>query len=84
VVNALTDGHHPLQSITDVFTLGEIFGDLRMRRIAYVGAGNNVAHSLMQACALAGMDIAVPPRPATNPTRSSSPTPRSSQPSVAA
>jgi ornithine carbamoyltransferase len=59
VVNALTDGHHPLQSITDVFTARELFGELRGRRLAYVGAGNNVAHSLMQACALAGMDIAV-------------------------
>jgi ornithine carbamoyltransferase len=59
VVNALTDGHHPLQSITDVFTLAEIFGDLHGRTLAYVGAGNNVAHSLLEACALVGMDIAV-------------------------
>jgi ornithine carbamoyltransferase len=67
VVNALTDRHHPLQAITDVFTLGEVFGDLRMRRIAYLGAGNNVAHSLMQACALAGMDIAVATPPGYEP-----------------
>jgi ornithine carbamoyltransferase len=59
VVNALTDGHHPLQSITDVFTLTELFGDLHGRRLAYVGAGNNVTHSLLEACALLGMDIAV-------------------------
>lgn len=59
VINALTDGHHPLQSLTDVFTLRELFGDLRGRRLAYVGAGNNVAHSLLEACALVGMDITV-------------------------
>jgi ornithine carbamoyltransferase len=59
VVNALTDGHHPLQSITDLFTLTEIFGRLRGRRLAFVGAGNNVTHSLLEACALMGMDIAV-------------------------
>ncbi|PXY19416.1 ornithine carbamoyltransferase [Prauserella muralis] len=59
VVNALTDGHHPLQSLTDLFTLRQVFGDLRGRRIAYVGAGNNVAVSLAQAAALAGVDIAL-------------------------
>jgi ornithine carbamoyltransferase len=36
-----------------------LVGDLRGRRLAYVGAGNNVAHSLIEACALSGMDIAV-------------------------
>ncbi len=59
VVNALTDGHHPLQSITDVFTLTEIFGDLRGRTLAYLGASNNVTHSLLEACALVGMNVAV-------------------------
>lgn len=59
VINALTDEHHPLQSITDILTLRELVGDLRGKRLAYVGAGNNVAHSLIEACALTGMDIAV-------------------------
>ncbi len=59
VINALTDRHHPLQSITDVFTLREVVGDLPGRRLAYVGAGNNVAHSLLEACALAGVDLAL-------------------------
>ncbi|WP_216207355.1 ornithine carbamoyltransferase [Amycolatopsis aidingensis] len=57
VVNALTDGHHPLQSLTDLLTLRQVFGDLDGRRIAYVGAGNNVATSLAQAAALCGVDI---------------------------
>ncbi|SHF69977.1 ornithine carbamoyltransferase [Streptoalloteichus hindustanus] len=57
VVNALTNGQHPLQSLTDLFTLHQVFSDLRGRRVAYVGAGNNVAVSLAQAAALSGVDI---------------------------
>jgi ornithine carbamoyltransferase len=67
VVNALTDGHHPLQSITDVFTLTELFGDLHGRTLAYVGAGNNVTHSLLEATALLGMNIAVATPPGYEP-----------------
>ena len=64
VINALTDGHHPCQSLADLLTLRERFGHLAGLKVAYVGDGNNVAHSLMEACALAGADIAVatPPR----------------------
>jgi ornithine carbamoyltransferase len=67
VINALTDGHHPLQSITDLFTLTEIFGELRGRTLAYLGAGNNVTHSLLEACALLGMDLAVATPPGFEP-----------------
>jgi ornithine carbamoyltransferase len=67
VINALTDGHHPLQAITDVFTLHELFDDLHGCRVAYVGDGNNVAHSLMEACTLAGVDIAVATPPGYGP-----------------
>lgn len=59
VVNALTDGHHPCQALADLLTLQERFGSLRGLRVAYLGAGNNVAHSLMEGCALAGADITV-------------------------
>jgi ornithine carbamoyltransferase len=59
VVNGLTDAHHPCQSLADLLTLRERFGSLDGRRIAYLGDGNNVAHSLIQACALAGVDITV-------------------------
>lgn len=59
VVNALTDRFHPLQSLADVFTLQARFGAHARCKVAYVGAGNNVAHSLMEAVALAGMNIAV-------------------------
>jgi ornithine carbamoyltransferase len=67
VVNALTDGHHPLQSITDLFTLVQVFGDPRGRKLAYLGAGNNVTHSLLEVCALAGVDIAVATPPGYEP-----------------
>ncbi len=59
VVNGLTDELHPCQAMADYFTLQEVFGELRRRRIAYVGDGNNVAHSLMFGAAKVGMDIVV-------------------------
>lgn len=64
VINALTDGHHPCQSLADLLTLREHFGALHGLKVEYIGDGNNVAHSLLEGCALAGVDIAVatPPR----------------------
>ena len=59
VINGLTDDLHPCQALSDYFTLGEVFGELRGRKIAYVGDGNNMAHSLMIGAAKVGMDIAV-------------------------
>jgi ornithine carbamoyltransferase len=59
VINGLTDDLHPCQALADYFTLGEVFGDLRGRKLAYVGDGNNMAHSLMFGAAKAGMDVAV-------------------------
>jgi ornithine carbamoyltransferase len=59
VVNALTDEHHPCQSLADLLLLRERFGSLIGRKLAYVGDGDNVAHSLLEAAALAGLDIAV-------------------------
>jgi ornithine carbamoyltransferase len=70
VINALTDAHHPCQSLADLLTLRERHGALRGLRIAYVGAGNNVVHSLLEAAALAGTTLSVatpegyPPDPA--------------------
>jgi ornithine carbamoyltransferase len=62
VINGLTDDLHPCQALADYFTLGEIFagqGGLRGRKIAYVGDGNNMAHSLLFGASKVGMDIAV-------------------------
>ncbi|HVR11282.1 MAG TPA: ornithine carbamoyltransferase [Thermoanaerobaculia bacterium] len=59
VINGLTDDLHPCQALADYFTLGEVFGELRGRKLAYVGDGNNMAHSLMFGGAKVGMDVAV-------------------------
>ena len=59
VINALTDMFHPCQALADVFTLKEHFGKLRGLRLAYVGDGNNVAHSLMICSARLGMHFAI-------------------------
>jgi ornithine carbamoyltransferase len=70
VINGLTDLSHPCQSMTDYFTAWEKFGgNLKGRKIAYVGDGNNMAHSLLVAAPKVGMDIAVatPPDYAPNP-----------------
>lgn len=63
VVNALSDLYHPCQALADIFTLREQFGRLRGLKLAYVGDGNNVAHSLMLCCARLGIhfSIATPP-----------------------
>ncbi len=59
VINGLTDDLHPCQAMADYFTLSEIFGNLQGRRIAYLGDGNNMAHSLMLGAPKVGMDIAI-------------------------
>lgn len=67
VVNARTDLHHPCQALADLLTLRQHFGDLDGLRLAYLGDGNNVAHSLLEACALAGVDITVATPPGYEP-----------------
>ncbi len=59
VINGLTDYSHPCQAMADYLTLTEIFGDLRGRKLAYIGDGNNVAHSLMFAGARLGVHVAI-------------------------
>ncbi len=59
VINGLTDELHPCQALADLMTMRTEFGSLRGRRVAYVGDGNNVAHSLMIACARAGVDVSI-------------------------
>jgi len=59
VINALTDLYHPCQALADVFTLQERFGGLRGLKLAFVGDGNNVAHSLMLTAVRLGMDFTI-------------------------
>jgi ornithine carbamoyltransferase len=59
VINALTDGHHPCQSVADLMTLAEQRGPLDKCKIAYIGDGNNVAVSLMEAAAIMGTSFAI-------------------------
>ncbi len=57
VINGLTDLSHPCQAMTDYFTAWEKLGDLQGRKIAWVGDGNNMAHSLMFGAPKVGMNI---------------------------
>ena len=59
VINGLTDIYHPCQALADIETIAEHKGELKGLKVAYVGDGNNVAHSLVAACAHIGMDIVV-------------------------
>ena len=59
VINALTDLYHPCQALADVFTLQERFGELRGLKLAFVGDGNNVAHSLMLTAVRLGVDFTI-------------------------
>jgi ornithine carbamoyltransferase len=63
VINGLTDLVHPTQVIADMMTVEEHQGKLAGLKLAYIGDGNNVAHSLLQICAKLGvqMTIACPP-----------------------
>jgi ornithine carbamoyltransferase len=57
VINGLSDFTHPCQGLADLFTIYEKKGRLSGLRLAYVGDGNNVAHSLLYGCSKVGMDI---------------------------
>jgi ornithine carbamoyltransferase len=59
VINGLTDLHHPCQVLADLFTIQEKKKKLKGLRIAYVGDGNNMANSLIEACVKMGMHISI-------------------------
>ena len=59
VINGLSDDQHPTQMLADLLTVKEHKGTLKGLKLAYLGDGNNVANSLLQACAKAGMDVAI-------------------------
>lgn len=67
VVNALSDHEHPCQALADLLTIEQHFGSLAGRRLAFVGDGNNVCHSLLLAGALAGLHVRVATPPGYQP-----------------
>jgi ornithine carbamoyltransferase len=59
VINGLTDLYHPCQALADLLTVYEKKGTLAGLKLAYIGDGNNMAHSLMIACTKVGMDVSI-------------------------
>ncbi len=59
VINALSDLYHPCQALSDFFTLEERFGNLRGLKLAYIGDGNNMCHSLLSIAGRVGAHIRV-------------------------
>jgi ornithine carbamoyltransferase len=59
VINALSDVYHPCQTLCDFFTIEEKFGSARGLKLAYVGDGNNICHSLMIAGARVGAHVRI-------------------------
>jgi len=59
IINGLTDLHHPCQVLADLFTILEKKRTLHGLKLAYIGDGNNMAHSLLHGCAKVGMNISI-------------------------
>jgi ornithine carbamoyltransferase len=59
IINALSDLHHPCQTVADLYTLWEKRGTLENLKVAYVGDGNNVCNSLLIGCSKLGVNISV-------------------------
>lgn len=59
VVNALSDLYHPCQALSDLFTIYKKLGRLQGVKLAWVGDGDNVCHSLLLGCAKLGLDMSV-------------------------
>jgi ornithine carbamoyltransferase len=67
VINALSDLYHPCQALADYFTLQEKLGGLRGLKLAFIGDGNNVAHSLMLTGTRLGVDVSIATPPGYEP-----------------
>lgn len=67
VINALTDYQHPCQVLADLMTIKEKFGKIEGLKLAYIGDGNNMANTLLIACAMVGMNIAIATPPMYEP-----------------
>jgi ornithine carbamoyltransferase len=69
VINALSDLEHPCQALADFFTLFERGSDLAKLRLAWIGDGNNVCHSILLLAALTGVEVSVASPPGYEPDR---------------
>lgn len=58
IINGLSDSHHPCQALADLLTMKERLGSLRGKKLAYIGDGNNVLHSLLLLAPVVGVDVA--------------------------
>jgi len=67
VINALSEHSHPCQILADLVTLLEVRGSLKGLRLAYIGDGNNICNSLMEAAPLTGLDLVVVNPPGYHP-----------------
>ena len=70
VINGLTDRSHPCQVLADLMTIEEVRGDLRAQHVVYIGDGNNIATSLIEASALSGFALTVISPPGHQPPAS--------------
>ncbi|HDH06759.1 MAG TPA: ornithine carbamoyltransferase [Thermoproteales archaeon] len=71
IINALSDKHHPLQALADMFTIQEVLGRLRGVELVFIGDGNNnVARSLIEASALLGVNVTIACPPEYRPEKS--------------
>jgi ornithine carbamoyltransferase len=68
VINALTNEHHPCQALADAMTLEEEFGTFAGIQVAFIGDGDNVCHSLIEAAGLAGFELRVATPPGYEPS----------------
>jgi ornithine carbamoyltransferase len=59
VINGLTDLHHPCQVLADIMTIYEYKKQITGLKLAFVGDGHNMAHSLMEICSIVGMDVSI-------------------------
>lgn len=59
VINGITEVSHPLQILSDLFTIWEVKGRLDNLKLAYIGDGNNIANSLIMGCSKVNMDVAI-------------------------
>ncbi|HEV2415095.1 MAG TPA: ornithine carbamoyltransferase [Candidatus Dormibacteraeota bacterium] len=70
VINALTDRSHPCQVLADLMTMEEVRGELSDQQVVYIGDGNNIANSLIEASALGGFNLTVVGPPGYHPEAS--------------